>query len=122
MTPYADPNNKREWQKQNFRKNYRDPDFREKEAFRKGKWYDKHAEKICAYYRRKRAEQKIPAWFRALDLRTIKPIRQLHIEGRLGSLGLRQVLRRCTKGKFPAFKIANQWCSCDYMIKRFAES
>jgi hypothetical protein len=121
MTPYADPNDKREWQKQNFRKRYRDPEFRANEAFRKGKefgWYGKHAEEICARYRAKRSKQKIPAWFMALDLRTIKPIRQLHAEGKFGSLGLRHVLRRCTRGEFLAFKIANKWCSCDYAIER----
>lgn len=49
MTPYSDPNDKREWQKQNFRKNYGhkltnqpgDPEFRELEAERKKPWYQK---------------------------------------------------------------------------------
>lgn len=42
MTPYADPNDKREWQKQNFRVRYHnDPQFPKLEAERKKPWYQK---------------------------------------------------------------------------------
>ena len=64
--PYADPAEKAEYDRILFLRRYQgDPEFREEEAFRKKRWYDRNKVKILAAYRAKR--KKIRAQRRALE-------------------------------------------------------
>jgi hypothetical protein len=57
--PYADPDVQREFNRQLFATRYRtDPEFREAEAFRKAKWYEKNRERVIARVREARKKSR----------------------------------------------------------------
>lgn len=53
--PYADPDVQREFNRQLFAIRYKtDPEFREAEAYRKARWYEKHRDRVIAHVRESR--------------------------------------------------------------------
>jgi hypothetical protein len=53
--PYSDPDVQREYNRQLFAVRYHtDPEFREAEAYRKAKWYQKNRERVIAHVRKAR--------------------------------------------------------------------
>jgi hypothetical protein len=53
------------------------------------------------------------------DPTAFKPIRQLHHDGRIPHFGLRQVLKLCSKRKFPSVMIGKAWHSTEPWIQEF---
>jgi hypothetical protein len=98
MTPYADPEQQRQWQRDHYRRRYQDDSkFREFEAERKKPWYQKHKERISGE--------------KGNRGRRLKLVVEL-FEGGYGLeqfATLRTWLRWCSQRKIPALKRQGQW-------------
>lgn len=52
------------------------------------------------------------------DPADLKPIRQLHKEGRI-PMRLRHVLDLCARRKFPCVKVGKAWCTTEAAIRHY---
>ena len=53
------------------------------------------------------------------DPADLKPIRDLYLQGKLGTLKLRYVLELCRQRRFPCVKIGNVWHTTEPSIRHF---
>jgi hypothetical protein len=106
MAPYADPNDRRRWERERYRRKYRgDRKFREREAQRKKPWYANNRNEIVERLRLRKAAL-------AGQWQALAPVADLFNEpsGFLKQFAtLRTWLRCCTKREIPAKKLRGKW-------------